>query len=382
MARPGRGAPATDAECPLSSLLAIRLLRTLPPRTGGTVHVAAVAGGERRLVLWPGEGPDERPAHGALGTVLGRGVFEGEAIWAEELPPGSFLADLPPGSGGAAAALADVVEALGCLHAEGFAHGGLDASCVVVGVDGRGRLLGAVGEGAVEEDLAALDVLLGKWAPETRRDGSLAELAAALRAQEATAPGALPAADTLVDEGPTLELVLEPLGSLDEVGFDLGPDEGERGLLDTWAGRTMPGEDPTGAIEVTGGVDGNPGAITALLAHLAAGVARDASAARFAPHEGRPSRAVKACIADEPLDPLPVPEGLPLSGTSFLEPGGHTDITAVADRPAAQLDVTEELDRTSSNAGLGEAELSPKLLLFAVLAALVAGAVGAWLVLT
>jgi len=361
---------------------AARLVRTLPPRTGGAVRVVALRGDARKLVLWPGAGPVERPFHPALALLVGVGRLDGEQVWAEELPAGRLLADLDPGAGPVASAFSDLVDALAALHALGFAHGGLDASSVVVGPEGSGHLLGALGEGEIDEDLRALRTLLDRWVPELGEPGhtsdllDLGALAIALRGREQTWPGQL-TDDEQREEGPTLELQLDALGSVDEVGFDLGPDEHERGLLDTWAGRSLSSEEPTGSVPR---IEDGRGALTAVLAHLAAGIARDADPDRFRAAEGRPSRAVKALLADEPLDPLPAPEGLPLTGTGFLDPGGgHTDITAVARRPQDPPEPT--VDVTVQAPAPAPGQVAPRLLLVSVLLALVVGAMLAWLAL-
>ncbi|MCK6502301.1 hypothetical protein L6R53_02700 [Myxococcota bacterium] len=123
----------------------------------------------------------------------------------------------------------------------------------------------------------------------------------------------------------------EATGPVDEVGVDLGRDEGTRGLLDSWAGRTAPGELTQG--EATGALAAEELPLTAVLARVAASLGRPDGLERLAGARGQPSRAVKALIADEPLDPLPVPEGLSLVGTGFLDAAPEADITAVGRRP-------------------------------------------------
>lgn len=373
----------------MTEVLVVRLVRTLPPRAAGSARLVEVEEDGRRLALWPGEGPPGRPGHPALPEVLGSGVVEGELVWAELLPAGVALDEVEPGSPGVGRALADVARALQRLHVSGRAHGGLEASCVLLREDG-GTLLGAVGEGDAAEDRAALHELVRRWLPEAAEvGGELSDLAERLDAHD---PGGSLAALPRPAGERRLELLLaDPLldehtaesGALDEVAFEIGHDERGRGLLDTWAGRTAPGEEATGAIDVHRDASLE---LTALLARLAAGVGRQADPDRFASREGVPSRALKARIADEPLDPLPVPEGLPLSGTGFLEPAGSADVTAVARRPAAPGDEPErtttsgEVPEGATTAGEG-AEISAALLVGAVVVALIAGALGAWLVL-
>lgn len=137
----------------------------------------------------------------------------------------------------------------------------------------------------------------------------------------------------------------EPTGPVDEVGVDLGPDGAARGLLDSWAGRTSPGELTQG--EATGALAAEELPLTAVLARVAASLGRADDAARLAGARGQPSRAVKALIADEPLDPLPVPDGLSPVGAGFLDEPSFSDITAVGRRPGER-----ELALAAARAGL------------------------------
>ncbi|MCB9779470.1 MAG: hypothetical protein H6742_12970 [Alphaproteobacteria bacterium] len=145
-------------------------------------------------------------------------------------------------------------------------------------------------------------------------------------------------------------------GPVDEVGIDLGPDEAGHGLLDTWSGRTQPAAETSG--EVTGVLQEQGPGQAAMSSWLAAGYARGADPERLAPLRGVPSRAVRARIADEPLDPLPradPPQPAPLPEQP----------------PAPAIPAPPP----------GEGEIGAPLLFVAVAVALCAGAAGAWLVL-
>jgi len=381
----------------MSTPVRYRLSRSLPLRPEGPVREAVSEAEGERVVLWPGPPPGPRPSHPALPAVLGHGLLEGAAVWVEARPAGALLVDLEPGLP-VGPALAEVAQGLAVLHAAGGAHGDLDAAAVVVDAAGRGHLLGARGRGSAAADEAALAALVEAWARTGPPGSPGAEGAAGWEGAEGAAR--LAARVALVEartraEGRWLEVALGGQGSVDEVGFDLGRDESARGLLDTWAGRTLPGVERTGSAEPTGSWEPEEMPLTAVLAQVAAGLGREAAADRFAAWEGTPSRAVKALIADEPLDPLPVPDGLPLSGTSFLEPGGSADVTAVAGlpvlgegalpgslepQPAEPLAAAPPAVEPGA-APAAEREVSATLLLVAVTLALAAGAAGAWLVL-
>lgn len=152
-------------------------------------------------------------------------------------------------------------------------------------------------------------------------------------------------------------------GPVDEVGFDLGADDVVPGLLDAWAGRTRPGEEGSGTGELTSSFRPDELPLTAVLARVAAGLGREAALDRFSASEGRPSGAVKALIADEPLDPLPPPEGLPLSGAGFLDVEAVADDTAVAEMPGrSRLDlVLAEAPTAHGESGVDEATASGAL---------------------
>ncbi len=300
-----------------------QVVRRLPPvGSAPVVEVAAVDAPSERRIIWPGRPAfSSPPAHPSLPPRLASARAHGVPVWLEEVVPAAHLGelDLPPEL--AAGVLGAVAEALGALHAAGLAHGDLAAHRVRVSARGEVALVGAGARpGTPEEDgraLAALAEALGVEAFADPRPEALAE-----RARPRIAPVPADAPAILVEEAadadePTV-IPEEPLPDdpglmrlpLDEVDFDIGPDEVERGLLDTASGSGATGPaDRTSAVEDAG----EPGRRrVAALARLAAVLEQEADPGRFGDLEGRPDPAIRALVAEESLDPLPLPEpGVP-----------------------------------------------------------------------
>ena len=302
-----------------------RLLREQP---GGGHEVLLDAG---RATLWMGEAPT-LPEHPNLSWKLASGQLRGERAWLEHRPEGARLDELN-GLNGAEIAmlLLDVAEALATLHAGGLSHGAVDAAHVVVDLAGRGTLIGPRGGDrteAREDDAAALRRLMAElWpptAPPPPDPGAepaevIAEALAGWLAFEFPnhSPFALGsrsrAAQPPLEQGATLPFLEDE--RFDEVGLDLGEELHSRGLLDRWAtSRSLSGA-ITGAIEWTKPQGEDTGEVpdVQLLARLMAPPQHPPDPLRFAEVEGQPCQPIKALMADEPLDPVPLPSGVPLS---------------------------------------------------------------------
>jgi hypothetical protein len=308
------------------------ILRDLDRQPRGLLLVASDQP-EEQAMLWSGPPPDQNlPPHPGLARRQVCADEDGEPGWLELIPAGVLLSTLaaPLNSIEAAELFAAIADALAALHDAGLVHGGLTADHIHLDRRGRPTLLGA-GQGA-GDDLEALGALWRAWCPEGPLVmlSSAEDVADSLRVWlsvtgEFTA--VLPAIIAERLQSPGGEAVtLHPgpaVGPVDEIGHDIGPDAGPSGLLDplTWSGIT--GE-PTS--EVSAGMDDVTGALqedtrinaprTALLSRLLGLSHEQPPPERFA--EGVPSEAIRALIASQTLDPLPVPDGLPARPGSLI----------------------------------------------------------------
>lgn len=327
----------------------------------GGLEVALPDQEERRLSLFPGADLPRPPRHPALGRVLGAATWDGQPVWLEERAGGPLLSELQglPATR-IARALQDLAAGLAALHGSGLAHGSVTAGRVVVRSDGRAQLIGAgAASGRVSDDLNALrDLMLSLWpadAPDAPDPGpgepasvlseSLAGWLAYHHPETTAAPWAPP--------GPTvpemaLVIALEPApeaSHLDEIGFDLGPEpDGEQSRSGTAAGHTdhtRPASALYGASERR----------QALLGRLLAFGDLPGDPARFQGGEGQPSAAIKALIADEPLDPLPLPDGVPPLGQA-LEPPVIHEVERTATGESTNTRVTAALTELVSRQAL------------------------------
>lgn len=95
-------------------------------------------------------------------------------------------------------------------------------------------------------------------------------------------------------------------GPMDEVDLDLGPERAAGGLLDRAEGSGSSTGDATVPRAESGAPSSPPESRrAALLARLMGVEAPDP--ARYAPHEGQPSEALRRRLAEESPDPVPLP---------------------------------------------------------------------------
>lgn len=284
-----------------------------------------LAPGER-ATLWPGSPPLAPVLHAAVAKQLGAGRILQEPSWLESRPVGARLDRVPELSPAQAAhVLLDVARGLRALHQAGRVHGGLSASAVVVDHSGQAVLIGVGRTPAIpDHDITAFRSLMGAiWpaqgppppdpGPEPARVqcealvGWLEEEASAF---DAATLGVLAKRHTLEHVESTLDW--QEAGFMDEVGLDWGTDGG-RGVLDRWATRSgsLPGA-ITGAMEGTQPGTGEDLSMEriALLARLLSPPDQAPDPARFEAIEGTPLQALKALIAEEPLDPVPMEAGV------------------------------------------------------------------------
>jgi hypothetical protein len=295
-----------------------------PATTGAVLEVVDERGA--RALIWPQ--PPDTPLPPIMTGIplaqirrLGLG-----AVRVEDVPLGALLSDLLAelDDGPRDVALMGIRAVVDGLHARGVAHGEVAPHRVWIGADGSIVLVGArVEMGSLEADLAALRVLeegalVGSSessASDRLRLGAAASAAVTAVAPEARQVSLLPGK-------------LRRHADMDEVGFDLGPDEG-RGLLDGWSR-----SGPTG--ELTGALTGDADRAHARLATLAAAITALDSAPddRHSAFEGQVPDGFWDRVRGERLDPLPTPDGLPPPALASMVKGDPlSEVTAIAAHP-------------------------------------------------
>ena len=157
--------------------------------------------------------------------------------------------------------------------------------------------------------------------------------------------------DTQVDHRPppgpavpemALVMVLEPvpeISHLDEVVVDLGPEP---------MGETSSGTGTVGGLsDHTRPASARFGASPRrqdLVGRLSAFADARPDPERFGDKEGRPSNVIKGLIADEPLDPLPLPDGVPPLGQALDPPVIHeVERTATGDSTVTRVTALTEI---------------------------------------
>lgn len=267
---------------------------------------------ERRLVLWSGV-PSVRVDHPVIAPNVLDGELDGRRTYGEAIPRGLWLAavDLPDAFQGYV--VGRLLDGLSALHEAGIAHGGVQRGKVVLGVDGEVVLVGAGRHPGREVlDLLSLDGLASaRDAPtlEPSDPGSRARELAVRSGNEDRARLAAWVAERLVDE-PVVQTVvvvsLDAVDAVDEVVIDLGPEltDGGRGILDHWSHTGTSGT----VSEVTSEVASTQHALAVTLwGRLSSGARAQPPPERFAAVQGVSSRAIRAILADEAPEPLPLP---------------------------------------------------------------------------
>jgi hypothetical protein len=238
-------------------------------------------------------------------------------------------------------------------------------SRVIVTLDGTPVLIGAgVQEGTVEQDLeSAVAMLHGLCGPEhTPVHGSAAALAAALREMAMSSSGS-GSGDQLREQvecamlpPPTnpqrLSIAMTPLGYLDEVQPDLGPDERVRGLLDRWSNTGSNDDLTDDRTETISASELAAQGRRVMLDRLSELYGRPTLHERFEALEGTPCEPLKALIADEALDPLPPPDGVLRRGALIPDPEPTVEVTQEAPLPA----LYQPEEGTAETSGWTEAE--------------------------
>ncbi len=321
---------------------------------GGGREVASVDDETQRYSLWTGPAPSPTPRHPALGRLVGAASCEGSPVWLEDRASGPLLSEVETlGVETLARVMLDLASGLAALHGSGLSHGAVGPDRVVLRPSGGAQLFGASTSGSSRADVTALrEWMLTAWPgdapapPDPGPDEPASVLAESL---EGWLAWHLP--DTQVDHrpppGPTvpemaLVLILEPvpeISHLDEVVVDLGPEP---------AGETSTGSGTVGGLsDHTRPASARFGASPRrqdLVGRLSAFADARPDPERFGDKEGRPSNVIKGLIADEPLDPLPLPDGVPPLGQALDPPVIHeVERTATGDSTATRVTALTEI---------------------------------------
>jgi hypothetical protein len=341
----------------------LRIIRTLPPTPAGPVFEAAEAEGDDRWILWAGTPPEGHIEEES-------GIADGDPMWRVHLPSGVLLSDLPlplP-TGDAAKLVASLALDLATLHRAGHTHGELQAHRIGLSVEGEPLLLGAgTCPGTVQTDIDGLRSLhqaLTAQAPDLPEGDADAihEALVAWIADRATTPSTVRALvrrarSQVPEDARVISFATKAIdGKVDEVGFELGPDESAGGLFDPWTTGDITSyrsSEATGTLADPASIDGEHQAV---LGQLAAQASTRPGAAHYATASGQPDEAIMALIADEPLDPLPVPDSLPLPNPMWMEEPESTGEVTISGA-ATMDDVTVvstifELERSFTGSGI------------------------------
>lgn len=288
----------------------------------GTMWVAAPGlSPDERVIVWEGLPPLPVPDLQGVPPVVLVGELDGRRAYVERVPNGVWMSAHAPPSELLPYVVHRVLEALAGLHRARQVHGALGTDRVWLGEDGEVVLIGRGRRGGIAGlDMVAAVSLLPGDAEETlpgedaaqaaqeiaRRvqGGDRARLAAWVRERLPARPA--------VAEQIVLTVGDDASDSADEVVPDLGPDtgsdSGEGGILDRWAVTTATGRTPEHTPEVTDGRGTSQQRLALTLwSKLSAPPEHPPDPERFRAIEGVASRGLRALLADEPPDALPLP---------------------------------------------------------------------------
>ncbi|MBW1877519.1 MAG: hypothetical protein JRJ84_04075 [Deltaproteobacteria bacterium] len=277
----------------------------------GDVQLAApgLSPGER-MVLWHGLPPVPIPDHQNIAPVVLEGDLDGRQVYAERVPRGVRLSGHTPPPELLPYVVSMALAGLHALHDAHQVHGGVGPDRLMLGVDGEVVLIGRGRQGGVRGlDLISAFSLLPGGQESTVLDADAGELSAELA--ERVDPedperlalwvrGVLPGR-RVVEQA--LLTIGEQDDAVDEIVPDLGPDRGERGLLDRWSVTTASGlsgdqTDEEGRTQPSIGLT--------LWKLLSPDPPRPSPTNRFDGVQDVPSRGIRTLLAEEPPDILPL----------------------------------------------------------------------------
>ena len=314
------------------------------------------------MTIWPGSPASVSLSdHPGISRFIGSSTLDGEPVWLEHRPGPWALADLEQTFGEAEALelAAQLADGLANLHSLGLAHGQVDEQAVVLHSDGRPCLIGTGRvDGSPEADLRDCIALLNRIAPEPFELGeplNAPMLSAKLR--ELIIERELPEsrlAQWLNDQDrpvPTEErsitLELTPVGSTDEVLPDIGLDAPGRGLLDRWGWSDTDDEHTDDPTETADLASTHTHARQQLLDRMERYF--DSALGRYQESYHPPGPAFRALVLNEPLDPIPLQNGLP-HGT-IHNPQDEAESTAEVSLPEFTNPSVEFTDETTGATG-------------------------------
>jgi hypothetical protein len=308
------------------------------------------------------------PSGSRFGVRAVAGSTHSRPVWIEERPPGPLLSDITDHIDPRLFdhIVLQICHAVELLHLAHQTHGSLSMDNIAVDARGRVTLLGS-GRciGSPHGDVEAIKEIYrkGRGASDLPDHLGLDEIITGLT------ESVPPALDQLGDRldaymidtqgAPVLEVILStaiPLAPLDEVGFDLGPDERGSGVLDEWTSGT-----DEGSAERTGTLSQDAVSeqrCLALLSRLGLTPGDQTVPEHILALNGSPIDAIASLALDENLDPLPSPGSL---DSPLAQPAGDTSAGEVTrartgpllpgfeleDVTAARLESTESFSSPS-----------------------------------
>ena len=347
----------------------------------GGRELAPVEAPHLRVSLWEGPHQPRPPSHPSLGVPLGSIQTDSGTAWLETRPVGSLLSELLPLSAVELAVIfAGLARGVEVLTQAGLTHGWIDAEHIVVGGDGRGQLIGM--EQRKGSDIEQLLLLLADCWPEdslgvptlpTQSGSALADsLTGWMKSvEQGFSPFELGARSYSRSAGiPEHRQILElevssNEGAFDEVAFDIGPDPAEGGILDRWQSTSNTAWTDTREWTFAG-TGPYQERRRALVARMVSPPMNALDEDRFLRTEGTPVPALGTLLADEALDPLPLPDGVipALPAELLSQDGGGVELTAVTNTVTRITALSEEF--------------SKRHLWGALLVVLIAAGLGAW----
>ena len=312
-----RGTRSSSPHADVLNVVILHVFHTEPSHDFGDLQLGAPAlSPEERVAVWRGL-PPKPVEHEGIAPVVLAGDIDGHWAYAERVPDGVRMSAEALPDELRRFVVAKVLDAVVALHAAGQVHGAVGPDRVILGRDGEVVLFGRGRRGGIPSmDSASAMSMLAEDGEEQTLPGDDAVDAAARLAADCRDDDPERLAEWVRAHlgGPPsgVDQVLLSVGALpddgmDEVVPDLGPEMDGHGILDRWSVTTA-----SGLMEATdevthGDGSGNKALATSLWTRLAAPRQHEPPDGRFAHLDGTASRGLRALLADEAPEPLPVP---------------------------------------------------------------------------